>query len=249
MSKTTRPLFAGLAYEPPIVRDYIPREEKVIGLPAPATRPSMRPASRHLAQVKNVLKPDSAFRTLSMDGDACEFRPLTRTEGAQRLGITPEHVAERKPFPLLDDALQPRVRTKNGAVPKGCRATPGARNTTSKDSFGKPQPSAPLGSQRSKSVEKVAYSRGKGMTAKKVISRAEQDRVAEMAAQQRYADFQSAEMADREAAQVAREAARVELHAAMGRKRDALAQRNTERAATAQREIRTLRKLAAYKEV
>lgn len=248
----TKPLFAGLSIEAEYEREIsrkrtAPKESS--SSTGTTAKPSHRLPSRQLAFSANTAKQDkamreSAWRRLDFAGfgEARTLRPLSDAEGANALPATPEHVAERKAYPLMDAKTGlPRVRRTTGTLPAGCRATATAPLTTTKN-YGVKNSQIP-NSTRPRSAEKVVMSRGKGMTAKRVVTREQNIRDAEKAALAHRTELTARGDEIQTAENIALSAAKRSLANAQRAERDALARGDKDAATAARADIRKFRKL------
>lgn len=227
------------------------KEVKTYPTGAATQRESFRLLAFSLETIPDLdARAESAFRILpfadatSPTGNA---RPLSKAEGSRALPMsTPEHVLEGKAYPLMDKKKrEPRVRTTNGTMPKGCRRTPGEKQTTTK-TYGVHEPLIP-DAQRPKSVEKIVYSRSVGMSAVPTVDAKTRTAIADKARTAGKAASVRAEIRAAGTVVAAREGARLGLRDALGRERAARAAGDAVAARAAREDVKKFRKLAQFK--
>ncbi|WP_411087838.1 hypothetical protein [Streptomyces sp. 061-3] len=226
---------------------------KRAALSAPTTKATFRAESRRLPhtgddaqEIKRRTK--SAWHVMApfSDGpDVRAFEPLSRTAGAERLGIAPEHVQERKPAPRKTPDGMPRVRTDAGAPLRDGRTSAGAKIERVNKTGTRKRRAA--GKARPRSADKVVYSSRVGMTAARKMTAEDRTECAERSAE-RTADILRARVTRAEAAaKVSRAEAKGLLAGALGRERDAKARGDKAGADAAREDVKKFRQLSTYR--
>lgn len=228
---------------------------KRVALTAPTTKATFRVESRRLPHVGDDAKlikkrTESAFHIMApfSDGpDVRAFEPLGRTSGAEKLGIAPEHVQERKPAPRRTPEGMPRVRTDAGAPLRDGRTSAGAKVERVNKTGTRKRRAA--GKTRPRSVDKPVYNARVGMTAVRKITAEERAEYAERSAERTGDVLRARVDRSEETAKNSRTEAKRHLADAIGRERDAKARGDKAGADAAREDVKKFRKLSTYKEI